>query len=232
MKRFADTPLFATPAADDSIRPITNRPTRLACPLIIAGMFGSLLAGCLPNGNDEGLKPGVTVKTEMQNDPEFGKIRVTTTTAPRTFKSLAFYESGDLCYESYGTYLDSVGIMTYNSFYPSGEIRSSMIREGVPPHYWMRSYAYYQNGQVKERYDTERSLKETWYEDGRRESVSHIPADDPTFAPDWSSAWYRNGQIKEESEWKNGKRDGKWFQWDSLGHQTKREFYKNGTLMQ
>jgi antitoxin component YwqK of YwqJK toxin-antitoxin module len=43
--------------------------------------------------------------------------------------------------------------------------------------------------------------------------------------------YYLNGETMEIAEFMNDQRHGKWFQWDSLGFQTRKEWYANGVLI-
>jgi antitoxin component YwqK of YwqJK toxin-antitoxin module len=40
--------------------------------------------------------------------------------------------------------------------------------------------------------------------------------------------FYPGSKKQEESEYLNGKRDGRWQQWDTTGHQIRNEVYKDG----
>jgi len=66
----------------------------------------------------------------------------------------------------------------------------------------------------------------TWYENGAPELIFSRTPD----SIDNGMRFYSNGIKKEEFRFAHDKRDGIWNQWDSLGHQTRKQYYVNGRL--
>ena len=128
-------------------------------------------------------------------------------------------------FESYTTKLDTVEFTHYIEFYPSGELKGFQTTQSDKNEI-TSGYAYYPSGIMQARNDGDRHIEENWDEKGAKEVECFAPNSDIQKI----TRWYPNGQKKEEAELLNTQRNGKWFQWDSLGHQTRKEFYVNGKL--
>lgn len=44
--------------------------------------------------------------------------------------------------------------------------------------------------------------------------------------------WHENGQKQQEGNYKNGKKDGLWTEWDNDGNVTMTKKYSNGELVE
>jgi antitoxin component YwqK of YwqJK toxin-antitoxin module len=117
-------------------------------------------------------------------------------------------------------------IAHYIEFYPSGDLKEINTTQSNMDEL-VSGYKYYPNGKIKSQYSGNTHIEEDWYETGMKEAEYFSPHSQIMKI----TRWYQNGQKKEETEMNDGgKRNGKWFEWDSLGHQTRKEFYAGGTL--
>jgi antitoxin component YwqK of YwqJK toxin-antitoxin module len=182
-----------------------------------------MLTGC---GVKESLPEGVVHRTEMVSSPIFGEYRKEIYSKnSKPYQVFGFYKDGRRIFESYTTRLDTVEFTHYIEFYPSGEVRGFETTQSDKNEITWGN-AYYPSGIMQSRFDSDTHIEEDWDETGAKE--------DEVFAPNSDiqkiTKWYHNGLKKEEAELLHTQRNGKWFQWDSLGHQTRKEFYVNGKL--
>ncbi len=68
------------------------------------------------------------------------------------------------------------------------------------------------------RYIDNKKLSEVMYNNGEVDGVYTL--------------WYKNGEIRETTEFSNGKREGELKEWSGKGLLIKHEIYKNDTLVQ
>lgn len=113
-------------------------------------------------------------------------------------------------------------------YYPNGKTMNRYVLIDSAAWKWEMD-AYYESGAMRSRSiaSTDSFRKETdWYDNGQvqtdftrrggnKDSVVH---------------YFRNGVKKEIAEFLDNKRNGRWQEWDSLGHQTRNEVYRNGKL--
>ncbi len=140
----------------------------------------------------------------------------------KNVKAFGFYKDGSLKSEFYLT--DNSGNASkYISYYPNKQIETRSLKwmEGPVKHFLYEEF--FEDGRTRRREGTNVSTWEYYDENG-----------DPTMM------YLRNGERitevlffpgakkQEESEFFNGKRDGKWIQWDTSGRKTRDEAYKNG----
>lgn len=92
-----------------------------------------------------------------------------------------------------------------------------------------KSQEYYPGGKPKRMYvssQEEYPIERRWYGNGQLE-LEFSRSDGKK---DIGVRYYPNGAKKEEFEFVNEQRHGVWAEWDSLGNQTRNEFYVNGKL--
>jgi antitoxin component YwqK of YwqJK toxin-antitoxin module len=195
----------------------------------ILALVPVLLLGCDRRNGGEILSEGVTKKAESATTSEFGRIQKEIyMKGSQPIMEIAYYGQNERCYESYTTRNDSVPIKTEITFYPSGELRSIFLHEGT----MLRAgYDFFRNGQVRFNYRPNRNgqieFTDGRYENGQKEE--EVIFDEKGLVSQLSH-WHSNGKKKEKAEWKDSRRHGKWFEWDSLGNQTRNEYYGNGTV--
>jgi len=121
-------------------------------------------------------------------------------------------------------YRDS-SFVRYTLYYTSGR-KQLESRKDSSDQFWNVS-EFYESGQIKRNYLTAEkgfSFEQQWYENGqlgldfKRNDASK----------DFGIRYYMNGRKKEEFEFQNEQRHGKWTEWDSLGNVTRNEFYRKG----
>lgn len=182
-----------------------------------------LIAGC---GAKEKLGEGVVHRTETVVSGSFGEFRKETYLKnSMPYRTLAFFKDGKRYFESYTTRLDTISFNHYIEFFPSGEIKEFTTRESDKNEI-TSGFTYYPNGIMKSRINSDTHVEEYWDETGAKEAEFLAPNSEIKKI----TKWYHNGQEKEMSELLNTQRNGKWFQWDSLGHQIRNEIYVNGKL--
>jgi antitoxin component YwqK of YwqJK toxin-antitoxin module len=182
-----------------------------------------MLAGC---GVKEELPEGVVHHTEIKTKAGIGEIRKEIYLKDsKPYQEFGFYKDGKRFFESYAGNLDTIEFTHSIEFYPSGELKKLETSES-DKNELMSAYWYYPNGILQLRHNGETHLEEVWDASGAKQTEYYVPNSDIKKITNW----YHNGQIKEESELLNAQRNGKWFEWDSLGHETRKEFYVNGKL--
>ena len=182
-----------------------------------------LVVGC---GAKEELGDGVVHRTETVSTKNFGEYRKEIYLKNgKPYQLFGFYKDGKRYFESYTTRLDTVEFTHYLEFYPSGQLKDFQTCQSDENEIvW--GNAYYPSGIMMSRYNIDTHIEEDWDETGAKEDEYFAPNSDIQKI----TRWYHNGQKKEEAELLNTQRNGKWYQWDSLGHQTRNEIYVNGKL--
>jgi antitoxin component YwqK of YwqJK toxin-antitoxin module len=178
----------------------------------------SICIGC--NRNDE-LGEGITREVTKENYEGIANVRREEYKRELLpIKSLGFYESGNILYQTYYMPIDSFMMVTTRTFYPSGAMQSMSLWqakidtftntsiEGKVTRsikfyrdYYIYLLQFYPNGKIEERFglnnfDTARVI-EHWYNSGIKQSEN-------VYKYSWSDT------IKSVA-------------WDSLGHQIRNE---------
>ncbi len=186
------------------------------------------VAGCnvRQQNKNEVTREGVTVTTEQITNPQnFRYKKVTYARDSEPYKELGFLDNGNRLYEVYYARVDTERIMTHIQYFPDGELSTVSVLDG---NRLICRYVFYPNGKIQWRQHGLSNVGESWYADGMKQSIVEYAG----LTPKRVTNWHHNGIMSEQSEWKNDQRHGKWFQWDSLGNQTRKEFYAMGRLLQ
>lgn len=182
-----------------------------------------MMTGCSVK---ESLPEGVVHYTATVTKAGIGEIRKEIYLKnSKPYQEFGFYKDGKRFFESYAGNLDTIAFTHTIAFYPSGELKSLETIES-DKNELISAYWYYPNGILQLRHNGESHIEELWDESGAKQTEYFAPNSDIKKITNW----YHNGQKKEESELLNTQRNGKWFEWDSLGHQTRKEFYVNGKV--
>ena len=191
--------------------------------LIVLAMI-MITAGCNLMDKKPSLPAGVTSVVQHSVDISFGDYTTETVyNNGKWFKSIGHFKNGNLFYETYVMRNDTTSIIHTISFYPSGKLlRTSMrVNNAV-----IMEQSFHENGQLSLERNSAAGYERAWDED----SKPFFENNDLRKNNRTIYAWYSNGQMKELSEVTDGERNGKWFQWDSLGRKTRNEVYKNGNI--
>lgn len=137
-------------------------------------------------------------------------------------KAFGYYKDGTLKSEYYVT--DKLGNSSkFVSYYPNRQVEtnsSSWLENGVK-HFLYEEY--FPNGKVRRR-EGSQIPKWEYYDENGDPTVFYIKDSNRTT----EIMFYPGSKKQEESEYLNGKRDGRWQQWDTTGHQIRNEVYKDG----
>lgn len=140
----------------------------------------------------------------------------------KNVKAFGFYKDGTLKSEFYLT--DNTGYSSkYISYYPNKQIETRSLK-------WMEGEVkqslyeeFFENGKTRRREGT-KVLKWEYYDENGEPTLFYLRNGDRIT----EVTFYPGGKKQDESDFNSGKRDGKWFQWDSTGRQIRNEIYKNG----
>ncbi|MBW7887535.1 MAG: hypothetical protein H3C35_04120 [Bacteroidetes bacterium] len=164
-----------------------------------------------------------TISLETERSVAYGDISVERYFRNgKTVKALGFYRNGVKKSEYYVT--DSSGkSYQYISYFPNGNKKNQIeqwVENGQIQYY---EEEYYENGHLKKKEGTQIRQWEYYDEDGR---PTMFIVNDQTKTTE--IVFYPNGKIQYQAEYFNGKLNGMWKKWDSLGNVTSEEVYKNG----
>lgn len=137
-------------------------------------------------------------------------------------KAFGFYKDGTMKSEFYVT--DNTGYSSkYISYYPNKQIETRSLKwmEKDEKHFLYEEF--FENGNVRRR-EGSKIPKWEYYDENGELTVITLHNGDRTM----EMMFYPGGQKQEESDYRAGKRDGKWFQWNVAGRQTRNEIYKDG----
>jgi antitoxin component YwqK of YwqJK toxin-antitoxin module len=109
-------------------------------------------------------------------------------------------------------------------YYPSGHLYSRRI---TPVDTLKRIYEeFYESGTIRSRNSA--TMLFNWHPNGNI-SAKFIFDNGQVIQ---RTLWHENGTVKEMSGWQNDSLNGLYQVWDSLGHQTRKEQYAAGVLLQ
>ena len=150
-------------------------------------------------------------------------VRTTTTLEQGMIRTqIARYERGTLAFERYivgNTIVNDSSI----SYYPNGSIFNRTVNPADSTQRFREDY--FPNGRMRTK-STADSLF-TWHENGQRSGIYHFKRGQVVNR----TLWHENGVRAEESQWKSDKINGRYQEWDTLGHQTRNELYALGKLI-
>ena len=118
-------------------------------------------------------------------------------------------------------------IVRYTLYYPDGKKKMESLPDSGRRVWTMTEY--YESGSMKRMSTSSDSLflsDRRWYENGNPE-LEFVRTEGKK---DKGVRYHPNGAKKEEFEFVNERRHGMWEEWDSLGNQTRNEFYVKGKL--
>lgn len=137
-------------------------------------------------------------------------------------KAFGFFRDGSLKSEFYVT--DNSGYSSkFISYYPNRQIETRSLKwiEGATKHYLYEEF--FEDGRTRRREGTKVPQWE-YYDEIGDPTLFYIHSGDRIT----ELMFYPGSKKQDESDYVNGKRDGRWNQWDTLGHQTRKEVYKSG----
>lgn len=183
-----------------------------------------IISGCTVRRQNDVPREGVTVTTEhVTNSPIDSYKKVTYAKNSQPFKELGYFDNGDRLYEAYYARKDTLRFTTLIQYFRSGDLASVSITDG---NRLITRYSYYPDGEIQSRYNGYTGVEENWNNDGKLQKLIEYDGKNPKRV----TQWHANGTMSELSEWHNEHRNGKWFQWDTLGNQTRKEMYAMGKL--
>jgi antitoxin component YwqK of YwqJK toxin-antitoxin module len=96
--------------------------------------------------------------------------------------------------------------------------------------------SYYENGIVSFRASymlgEPYGLFDWWYDNGQKsKEITYTYINGKSFINGKSYVWFSNGQLMIKEKFKNGLRDGEWFEYDSSGKQIKYGVYMDGEFI-
>lgn len=190
--------------------------------IIIVGVIFTI--GCTVRQQQESPRDGITVTTEqVTNSPSDSYKKVTYSRDSLPYKELGYFDNGNRMYEMYYSRIDTQRIAAFINYFRDGELASMNIIDGDRI---VARYAFYPDGRIQSRHDGFRGIEEVWNQHGKLQKTIEYAGKNPKRV----MQWHANGTIAEVSEWHNENREGRWFQWDSLGNQTRKERYAMGKL--
>lgn len=137
-------------------------------------------------------------------------------------KAFGYYKDGSLKSEYYVT--DKLGNSSkFVSYYPNQQVEihsMSWLEEGKK-HFLYEEY--FPDGTVKRR-EGSQIPKWEYYDEQGDPTVFYLKDGERTT----EVMFFPGSRKQDESDYFNGKRDGRWQQWDSTGRQTRDELYKEG----
>ena len=137
-------------------------------------------------------------------------------------KAFGFYKDGTMKSEFYLT--DNSGYSSkYICYYPNKQIETRSMKwiEGETRQYLYEEF--FINGKTRRREGT-KIAKWEYYDENADPTLFYLRNGDRVT----EVMFYPGSRKQEESDYLKGKRDGKWFQWDSTGKQIRSEIYKEG----
>ena len=189
-------------------------------------LFTAIIVGCTVRRQNEVPREGITVTTEhVTNSPTDSYKKVTYAKDSQPYKELGYYDNGSRLYETYFARMDSQHITTMINYFREGELASVTVIDGNT---LITRYSYYPDGKIQSRHNGYTGVEENWNDDGKLQKMIEYAGKNPKRV----TKWHTNGTMSELSEWHNEHRHGKWFQWDTLGNQTRKELYMMGKLKQ
>lgn len=187
-------------------------------------LCGLVMIGCTIRQQNEAPRDGVTVTTEhVTNSPTDTYKKVTYSKDSRPYKEVGYFENGNRFYEAHYGRMDTLRFATMINYFKNGELASVSIVDGSK---LITRYAYYPDGKIQLRHNGYTGVEENWNHDGKLQTVVEYSG----VIPKRVTKWHTNGRMSELSEWSNEHRHGKWFQWDTLGNQTRKELYVMGKV--
>jgi len=165
---------------------------------------------------------GITTVVQHSVDISYGDYTTETFyNNGKWFKSIGHFKNGNRFYETYVMRNDTTSIIQTTSFYPSGNLLRTEMRVNNEV---TMAQSFHENGQLSVERNVPAGYERAWNEDGKPFFENNdLRTNNRTIY-----SWYANGQMKELFELSGGERNGKWFEWDSLGNQTRSEMYVNG----